>query len=588
MRQFLVVLLTASLLCADDGDWLTYYEKSGHTKTPRHAETIDYCRRLAEASPWISLTSFGTSPQGRDLPLVIADKAGHFTPQSVRTSDNVVILIQAGIHSGEIDGKDAGLMLLRDIAITKKFEHLLDRVTILFMPIFNVDGHERFGPYNRINQNGPEEMGWRVTAQNLNLNRDYLKADAPEMQAWLELYQAWLPEFFVDCHVTDGADYQYALTYALDIFGNMAPGLTQWTRDVYLAEIERAMQEDGFPISQYVFFRRRHDPKSGLISWVAAPRFSNGYTAIQNRPGLLIETHMLKEYKTRVDATYAMLKHTLALLNRESSRLRKRITAADSIAATTAFRAQPYPLTFKMQRDSVMIEFLGVAYEEVESKLSGGPWFKYSDEPVTLRIPFFNKQAPEVTVRLPEAYIIPPEWTDVIARLSLHGVAFKRMTEAVTLQVSTYRFDNVTWQERPFEGRHPVSFNAKPVAVERTFPAGSALVDMNQRAARVVAHILEPEAPDSFVYWGFFDAIFEQKEYAESYVMEAMARDMLAKDEQLKKEFERKKADNPEFGQNPRAILNWFYQKTPYWDSSINLYPVGKIENRSVVDELAK
>ncbi len=167
-------------------------------------------------------------------------------------------------------------------------------------------------------------------------------------------------------------------------------------------------------------------------------------------------------------------------------------------------------------------------------------------------------------------------------------MAFKRMTEAVTLQVSTYRFDNVTWQERPFEGRHPVSFNAKPVAVERTFPAGSALVDMNQRAARVVAHILEPEAPDSFVYWGFFDAIFEQKEYAESYVMEAMARDMLAKDEQLKKEFERKKADNPEFGQNPRAILNWFYQKTPYWDSSINLYPVGKIENRSVVDELAK
>ncbi len=268
-------------------DWATYFERSGGKATPRYDETIAYCRRLAAASKWIEYTSFGTSPQGRDLPLLIIDKDGKFVPQERRKK--AVLLIQACIHAGESDGKDAGLMLARDIAITKKLEHLVDGVTVLFIPIFNVDGHERFGPFNRINQNGPEEMGWRVTAQNLNLNRDYLKADAPEMRAWLALFNQWLPDFFIDCHVTDGADYRYVVTYSLETRGNMASNLTEWTRDVYQERIEKMMADDGFPLSPYIFFKKRHDPESGLVSWVAGPRFSQGYTAVRNRPGLLID-----------------------------------------------------------------------------------------------------------------------------------------------------------------------------------------------------------------------------------------------------------------------------------------------------------
>ena len=303
------------LLKAQDTAFLTYYEKSGYVKTPRYSETIDFCKKLDKASALLHYNTFGISPQGRDLPLLIADKYGNFTPDAVRKSGNAVLLIQACIHAGESDGKDAGLMLLRDMVINKIGLQLLDHVTILFIPILNTDGHERFGHYNRINQNGPDEMGWRTTAQNLNMNRDFVKADAPEMQAWLKLYNAWLPEFFVDCHVTDGADFQYTMTYALETKGNLEKDLSDWTSKVCETFLVDEMKKSGFPVFPYVQFRNWHDPRSGLTLGVAPPMLSQGYSAVQNRPGLLIETHMLKPYKVRVNSTYTMLVHTLELLN---------------------------------------------------------------------------------------------------------------------------------------------------------------------------------------------------------------------------------------------------------------------------------
>jgi hypothetical protein len=590
-RSLILTLMIPVILCAaiaqiSAEDWETDYEKSGCKRTPRYKETVEYCKRLAAASPWIHYTTFGISPQGRDLSLLIADRSGHFDVASVRKSDNAVLLIQAGIHSGEIDGKDAGLMLFRDICITKELSKLIDNVTVLFMPIFNVDGHERFGPYNRINQNGPEEMGWRVTAQNLNLNRDYLKADAPEMQDWLRLFVEWLPDFFVDCHVTDGADYQYVLTYGLEILGNMDPGITAWTRDTYLARIEKMMEDSGFPISPYVVFRERHEPKSGLVSWVAPPRLSEGYTALQNRSGLLIETHMLKDYKSRVDATYEMLKHTLAILNEQHNEIRALNEKADRLTDGEAFRRDPFPLRFTSTTDSTIIDFLAYEYEVIQSDLTGGPWHKYSTEPATIEVPYFNQQIPLETAILPEAYIIPPEWDELIKRLQLHGVTIERLKKPEEIQVKSYRFNDVHWNEQPYEGRHTVRFEQEVIEEERIFPAGSAVVDMNQRAARVAAHVLEPRAPDSFVYWGFFDAIFERKEYTETYVMEAMARDMLAADENLQKEFDQALAADSTMAGNQWRILNWFYERTPYWDDRKDVYPVGKLFDRNVLNKI--
>ncbi|MCK4637790.1 MAG: hypothetical protein KAT33_00060, partial [Bacteroidales bacterium] len=427
---------------------------------------------------------------------------------------------------------------------------------------------------------GPKEMGWRTTAQNLNLNRDFLKADTPEMKAWLKMFNEWLPDFFVDIHATDGADFQYVMTYGLETFGNMDDGLTAWAELEYLKVMEEDMEKAGYPIFPYVAFRRWHDPKSGLRSMLSTPRLSQGYSAIQNRIGFLIENHMLKDYKTRVSATYEALIITCEILNKEYKKLIMLNKKADEYAACKEFRSKKFPIDFRASNDSIMVDFKGFEYEVERSNLSGGNWFKYSDKPVDFKLPYFNDQKPVVEVDLPEAYIIPPEWINIIELLELHGIKYSQLDEPVVIPVQTYKFKNVSWRQLPYEGRHPVSFDYDEIFEEREFPAGSVVIDMNQRTARVIAHILEPKAPDSYLYWGFFDAIFEQKEYAESYVMESLARKMLAENPELKKEFEQMKTNNPDFANNFWAILNWFYSKTPYWDQKKNVYPVGKIYDR--------
>jgi hypothetical protein len=589
------VLLAAVLVVpasAGDEDWETYFEKSGGKATPRHAETVEYCKRLDKASRWIRYTTFGVSPQGRDLPLLIASSEKVFSPDaaaSARRDGHAVLLIQACIHAGESAGKDAGLMLLRDIAVTKEYPDLLDHVTVLFIPIFSVDGHERFGPYNRINQNGPEEMGWRTTARNLNLNRDFLKADASEMRDWIRLFNAWVPDFFIDCHTTNGSDYQYAITYIIDILGNMAPDLTDWTRDVFLAKVIEQTAEAGFPMSPYVMYMKWGDPTTGIRTWVSPPRFAQGYTSIRNRPGLLIEAHSRKDYSVRVRATYEVLKQSLEILNEESQGLLDVTRAADELTASPEFRQEPYPLQFAVDRsDSVMLDFQGIEYEVIDSDLSGGKWYEYSGEPTNVEVPFFSTQKPTVTADLPEAYIVPAEWGDVIERIALHDVEFVRLSEPVTLRMESYRFTSVEWQKQPYEGRHPVTCEIEPIVEERTFAAGSIVIDMNQPVARVVAHMLEPKGPDSFVSWGFFDGVFEQKEYADRDVLEKLAREMLANDDTLHEELEAAKAADEELAKNPRRILYWFYERSPYWDSRKNIYPVGKIADREVVERLLK
>lgn len=583
-----VLLLIGFTFSFQNNDWQTYYEKSGFKETPRYAETIAYSKKLANASDIIHYTTFGVSPQGRELPLLIIDKNGNFTAEKVRQSDNVVFLIQAGIHSGEIDGKDAGFMLIRDMVIKGINKKLLNHVTILFMPIFNVDGHERFGAYNRANQNGPAEMGWRTTAQNYNLNRDYLKADTPEMHGFLKLYHEWLPEFFADCHVTDGADFQYVVTYAIETIGVQDQNIIEWTKKAYVPEFSKKMKKDGFPVIDYVQFRKWHDPRSGLEGGVGKPRFSNGYTCLLNRPGLLIETHMLKPYKDRVDGTYSVLKNTLEILNVEYLNLRKKIAKADQDVQSKKFREENFPLTYAATKDCTLVDFLGVEYTVEKSDLSGGDWFRYSKEKANFKLPYFNNYIVDKSTRLPEAYIIPVEWTEIISRMKLHGIEMFTLKQAKSLAVDSYKFSNEKWASIPFENHHNVTFNLEEIQEERVYPVGSVVIAMNQSRAKVIAHILEPDAPDSYVFWGYFDPVFERKEYIESYVMEEYARFMLNSNADLKKEFEEKKVSNPEFAKNPEQILDWFYKKSPYWDQKLNKYPVGKIFKEGVLKELLK
>ena len=569
---------------ASAGGPATPFEISDGRRTPRYDETVSWLADLAASSPLLRMTSFGRSPQGRDLPLVIADREGRFAPgDHADRVDRVVVLVQACIHAGESCGKDAGMILLRDLAAgDPAVAGLLDRVTLLFVPIYNVDGHERFGPYGRVNQNGPEEMGWRANARNQNLNRDYIKADLPETRAWLDLFNAWLPDFFIDIHSTDGADYEYPITYSLETGGDMDAGLTTWTK-TYRDAMVAAMETDGYPMAPYVSFRDWHDPASGMKGGVADPRFSQGYTAQQNRPGLLIETHMLKPYPVRVASAGQLVVHTLRWCGEQAAELRGLVAAADEHAASPAFRAEPFPLTFVSTGDSSLFEFRGVEYETVRSEVTGGLWNKFSDRKRTFKLPYFDVVRPAMTARLPAAYLVPPEWTEAIERLTAHGIALTRLERPVECEVRTWKFINAKWQERPYEGHHPVTFDTVPLTETRVFPAGTVVVDMNQRAARVIAHLLEPKGPDCLVQWGYFDPIFSQVEYVESYVIEQMIPGLLAEHPEWADELAQAKADNPDFAADPMAIRYWFYARTPYFDSRVGIYPVGMLDDAGVV-----
>lgn len=593
--SILILILISSFAFGQSSDWQTAYERSGFLDTPRYAESIEYCKKLASSSGMVTYTTFGKSPQGRDLPLLIIDREGLSEPYAIHAAGRAVVLIEACIHPGESEGKDAGMMLVRDLvfqttkqgsdgkssSVQNRSTELLQNVSILFIPIFNVDGHERFGPNNRINQNGPREMGWRVTSNNLNLNRDFVKADAPEMKSWLTLFNKWMPDFFIDIHTTDGADYQYVLTYLMEIYGDMDEGLTAWSRDRFIPNMEKQMLSLGYPIFPYVDFRNWHDPRSGLITEVAPPMLSQGYTSIRNRPGLLIETHMLKPYKQRVDATYACLVTALEFLNQESQTLQSLVSKADELLCNESFLKSPFPLRFETSlKDSIMVDFLGMEYTAVHSDLSGGTWFQYSKKPSTFKLPYFKKTQVEVAANLPYAYIIPVQWTDVIERLQLHGIQMTKTEKPIKLKITSHHFINPKWQSNPFEGRHPmIEIDYTETTEERWFPAGSVIVKTMQPAGRLIPHILEPKGNGSFVYWGFFDAIFEQKEYGESYVMEKLAREMLNHDPELRAEFEAKKVSDPAFMKNPWNVLNWFYNKSPYSDAQFRTYPVGKIND---------
>jgi len=560
-------------------DWQTLAEQTDYHKTWSYADTIAYCQKLDKASDKIVYKSIGKSNQGRDIPLVIASEDGAFTPEAARKKGKAVIFIQAGIHPGEIDGKDAGLALLRDAVITKTLPNLLKDVVILYVPIYSVDGHENFNPYMRINQNGPDEMGFRGNANYLNLNRDYMKADAPETRAWLGLWNEWNPDFFIDCHVTDGADFQYNVTYEYAHFQEVSPLLKNWMDEHFDGKVVPKIESEGNILTHYVEFAGR-EVTGGIATFIATPRFATGYTPLRNRNGLLIETHSLKSYRSRVRGTYDTLRYTIEEIAATKASLldaNKKVDEETVERGKTYDPNRQYPLTLAVTDKSTPLAFKGVEYKIEDSAISGGRMITYGTAPLNITIPRFDEGKVVTSVDPPLYYIVPVEWADVINVLKIHGVKLDTLKKPLTIEVESYKLTQPKWATASFEGRINVTCKPERIKETRTFPVGSIVVPMAQEAADVAIHLLEPAGPDSFVTWGFFNAVFEQKEYGEGYVIEKLAREMLAKDPNLQKEFDERLKD-PNFAKNPRARLNFFYEHSPYFlNQKVGIYPVGRI-----------
>ncbi len=578
-----------------NADWQTPAEKSAYRTTPDYAETMAYLKRVEAAAPaQVKIEPFGQSGEGRELDIVIASKDGDFDPAKIHASRRPIVLVQNSIHAGEMDGKDSCLALLRDMVITKTQAALLNNAVFVFIPMYNADGHERRSPYNRINQNGPEEMGWRGNGMNLNLNRDYLKADAPETRAFLKMFHEWLPDFFVDDHVTDGADYQYDVTFTIDDGPNVYGPTARWIAAVVTPGLEKAVDAAPGHLASptYITLNDDTDPAKGLSFNDDPPRFSTGYMILESRPGMLVELHMLKDYKTRVTGNYEILRALLELVNRDAARLLKLNADADADAARLGAHPlgnQQFPLAVGWGGETTPFLFRGYHFTRQLSEVSGTMWIKYSHEPWDVSLPLATGFKVTASTVPPAAYIIPRQWTHVIDVLAAHQVQMELTTAPWTGQVETYHCIDTQWNRPPFEGRHPLfpgEAAAEPgklghcdlVTETITYPAGSAIVELNQRLSKVAIEWLEPEGPDSAMAWGFFDPIFEQKEYGEFYVLEKLAREMMEKDPKLKTEFERKIESDPKFAANPYARLEFFYEHSPWYEANrVGHYPVGRL-----------
>jgi len=580
----MLCLFLGTALADDASTWLTRFEKSGGVETARYQESMEYFGRLAKSSSAARWLEFGVSPEGRSLKMLVISKERCFTPEKARLSGKPVVLIQGCIHPGESEGNDAGMLIARDLLVNKRYAKLMDHLILLFVPILNVDGHDRYSWNSRINQNGPTETGWRVTATRLNLNRDFVKADAPEMRAWLAMYHAWNPRFFYDCHTTDGQDFQYVLNYYIDTHPAYGGPISRWAADRFLPKLLRRAEQVALIIGPYAGLVDERDPSKGMMGGVWRPMLSNSFATLMNRAGFLIEAHSLKPYKQRVEATRDLLLMGLELIADDSASLIEAVAQGDrwSAGLGKSYDPQPsFPLAFRTLKDvgdSMLYRGYDVRY--VKGEISGAEYPIYSQGIKDIPSLYLDKVEPSVLVSPPLGYLVPAAWRNVVEVLDSHGIFYVRLKQSIRVEVETYRFTDVKFRPAPYEGRQLVSVKTIPVVMQRTFQRGDLYVPIDNYKSKLIMYLLEPSSPDALLGWGFFNSIFEDREYFEEYIMEPLAQEMMASHPDVKKEFTERLAADSVFAASARQRLYFFYERSPFFDVEKNLYPIARVTNR--------
>ena len=560
---------------------VTHAERSGFVETARYDEVTTLCATFARLHPdAVRCTRFGTTPEGRPMQALIVTRTDAWDPAEAHRRGLPVVLMQGGIHAGEIDGKDAGFLALRQVLDGEAAPGALDALVWVFVPVFSVDGHERFAAWNRPNQRGPREMGWRTTAQNYNLNRDYAKADAPEMQAMLALVEAWDPVATIDLHATNGAQFEHDIAVQVEPLHAGDAAMREVGRTFRDAVIADLAAQGALPLPFYPSFVEYDNPASGFEDGVSPPRFSTGYFPLRNRLAMLVETHSWKDYPVRVQLTRNTIVAVLDQVARHGADWTRIAAQADTRAA--ALGGSRLPLDWKASDRARQIDFRGYAYTRTPSEISGALMTRYDERtPRIWRLPLRDEIVPGTTVTLPRGgYVVPAAHAGWVGeKLAQHGIAFQRLGAAhPALPVSAFRAESASFGAAPVEGHQRLTPQGAWQQEAQDVAAGALYVPIAQPKARLVAALLEPQAPDSLAAWGRFNNHFERKEYMEDYVAEAVAREMLASDPALRAAFDARLRDDPAFAASPRARLEFFYRRHSAWDDRYNLYPVLRVE----------
>jgi hypothetical protein len=565
MRSFIIILLSSFLVGQNP---LKYNENI----TPTYEETITYYRQLDNEYKVAKLFTYGLTDIGKPLHLFVISSDKKFNPDTYRSKNKCMIMINNAIHPGEPCGVDASIEFAEDLLRNNKIPK---NVIIGIIPTYNIGGVLNRNSTTRANQNGPKEYGFRGNARNLDLNRDFIKLDSENAKSITKIFHDWKPDFFIDTHTTNGADYQYIMTLISPHPLNFSPLLPDFVKTELLPNLYSSMESVGFPMVPYVG-SERDNLEAGLRFGPNPPRYSDGYATLFNSFGFISEAHMLKTYSERVESTIAFLNSILNFAKTNSNEIIKlRYKANEYLKSQKIFT-----LTWKSDTTKYdLINFDGYETEYKPSKVTSYDRLFYNrDKPWTKQIPLFSYFTPGIQVAKPDYYVLPQAWSEVIERLKLNNIEFNRLSKDTVITGEMYIIEDVANPKVPFNGHFIHSkIELKTVTKTRQFYKDDILIPMNQAGNKYLIETLEPQARDSFFRWNFFDSILDQREYFSSYIFEDTAEKMLINDAKLKKDFEDKKTNDEEFEKNAREQLYYLYKRSPNFETDYRLYPIMRV-----------
>ncbi len=556
-------------------DFTTTFEKSKGAETSTYQETITFYKELAAAYPEISMLEFGETDSGFPLYLLVFNTSKEFDFNNIHLRKKNIILINNAIHPGESDGVDASMMLLRDLVQDKNRIPRLKNMIIAIIPIYNIGGALNRSSHSRANQNGPKEYGFRGNAQNFDLNRDFIKADTKNAKAFAKIFHLIKPDIFIDTHVSNGADYQYGITHLFTQHNNLGNDLGDFIENEMRPNIEASLLKKDIIITPYVNVWRT-TPETGFSQFFDSPRYSTGYTTLFNTLGMMVETHMLKPYKQRVEETYSLLESVIDFTIEKGAEIKElRNNAVANILAK-----KTYPISFELDKNNYStLQFEGYDGSYIDSKVTNGKRLFYDrTKPYIKPVKYFNNYIPSNEIQIPKGYILKQGWWKVVERLEDNNIEYISFKKDTMLTVEEQHIKDFKTNTKPFEGHYP-HFNTTVSAETKNvlFNKGDIYIPVQQNGVRYIIETLEAEATDSFFNWNFFDTVLAQKEHFSSYVFEDIAEKLLQENPTLRSLLNQKMKADKDFAENPEAQLDFVYKNSPYYEDAHLKLPIYKV-----------
>jgi len=574
--SFLILILLCS--CQNPSpssnfNFTTRFEKSNGTETATYFETIAYYKNLANSYPEISIQEIGTTDSGYPLHLVIFSTSKEFDLNKLQQKN--IILINNGIHPGESDGIDASMLLLRDIAQNSDKIKQLKNIVLAIIPIYNVGGSLNRNSTTRTNQNGPTAYGFRGNARNFDLNRDFIKADTKNAKSFAKIFHKVNPDIFIDNHVSNGADYQYAITHLFTQHNKLGNDLGTFIEQKMRPEIEASLLEKGIIITPYVNVWGS-TPEKGFNQFFDSPRYSTGYTTLFNTLGMMVETHMLKPYKQRVEQTYALMETLIDFTLKNGSKIKK----LRKNAATKILEKEMYPISYEVDKSTFeTFQFKGYESSYIDSKVTNGKRLFYDrTKPYTKIVKYYNQFVALTKIKIPKAYILKRGWWRVLERLNDNKIKYILFKKDTVISVNEQHIKDYKTRKSAYEGHYPHYKTTTITAKKKVqFKKGDVFIPTNQNGIRYIIETLEPTATDSFFNWNFFDTILQQKEGYSPYVFEDIAAQFLIENPSVKNALDLKMLSDEAFAKDSQAQLNFIYKNSPHYETAHLKLPIYKV-----------